>query len=40
MKKEYEIPAVNITYFQTEDIITSSTEQPGPGLSDGEDFFE
>ncbi len=37
MKQEYEIPTANITYFQTEDILTASGDNYfGGGETDDE----
>ena len=39
MKRQFEIPEAEVTYFQTEDIITSSGEQPeGPGNENNTDW--
>lgn len=40
MKRQFEIPEADVTYFQTEDIMTSSGEQPEHGPEDNDGVFE
>ena len=41
MKSQFEIPEAEVTYFQTEDIMTSSGDQPEYGSpDDGNEVYE